>query len=150
MTLEHDGNPPRPLAGAAREATFNTISGGTFRNVVQSHSIDSLAMGDSVEALRTSRFLTCYAATKNLLNDLYDTRQHFGLARGMPFEQVQQFFGSTYAEALDRFQTKETEFEVAVYTLEPLCDAPTRQVLEEVREAAEEMSRATVHVLVEV
>jgi len=81
MTLEHEGNPPRPLAGAAREATFNTISGGTFRDVVQSHSIDSLVMGDSVEALRTSRFLTCYAATKNLLSDLYDTRKHFGLAR---------------------------------------------------------------------
>ncbi|MFI9009175.1 hypothetical protein ACIGNX_18305 [Actinosynnema sp. NPDC053489] len=141
---------PGTFAGPTGRSTFNTVTGGVFRNVVQSNSIDFLNLGDSVEAVRTSRFLDCYSTTKAFLGDLYENRRSFGFMRGAPLEQGHPVLVSQFEEAQKRLADKENHFGSALYALEPLCDGPTRRVLGEVYSTVEGMAHATAYAMLEV
>ncbi|MEU4765643.1 hypothetical protein AB0H12_20545 [Actinosynnema sp. NPDC023794] len=126
----------------------NIITGGSYSNVVQSQSIDSLTIGNSVEAVRTSRFLDCYAVVKDVLTDVYEIRETCERVLRLQSEQARRMLEFDLQKAVDRLSVKKARFESALYALEPLCSAPGRRLLEHVHATVEVMAHACEYVAI--
>ncbi|WP_141974978.1 hypothetical protein [Saccharothrix saharensis] len=126
----------------------NIITGGSYGNVVQSQSIDSLTIGNSVEAVRASRFLDCYVIVKDVLTDVYEIREKCEQVLRLKSEQARVALESDLQKAVERLTVKKARFESTLYALEPLCNASGCRFLEHVHVTAESMAHASEYVAI--